>query len=337
MTALWQNNNAEIISPSETNNCTVNSQTFIDNQKARNEKNAEENNISKEPRADNILENQRKNNKNEINAKMNNQEHHLEIERQNDKDQKIRKIDLKAYGFENEFFDQRNVRQQRVVNKLDLKSFGYQDGVRYTRSNNQDQLPTNKKSNLTRCMINHKGDYMENKEYLINAPKSLSCKDFTKSLEDLNKLHIEIEKVDSLLSAKSMPNVTDDVYYYANPVRVNDDEQDESIAKNLLDHMSNKSEEVIDECNAKNMNYDNLLNDYDEISSDIDTSFENMHIRNQNQFLGANEKISMPSVKKLAEMFGRRQTSVIEAIPMKRNKTLVTNKIISYLSQLLFS
>lgn len=273
-------------------------------------------------RTDDSLENQRKNSKNEINAKLNNQEQSIETERKDDKERKIRRIDLKAYGFENEFPDQKNpVRQPRVVNRLDLSSFGYQDGLRRAHSNNQlDQpLRNNEKSNLTRRAY---------KGYLIDTPRSFDCKDFAKSSRGLNELRDEIEGVNSrLTSAKSMPNVSDDVCYYANPVYVNDT-QDELTAKTLLELAEgNATTEDRDAIIGDDVS---LLNDYDEISSDVDRSFEDIYIRTKAQSEEMEVELpALPSVKRLAEAFGRRQTSEIEsAVPAKINRASVTNEIV---------
>ncbi|KAL6256395.1 hypothetical protein P5V15_012508 [Pogonomyrmex californicus] len=310
-------NNAEVINP-DTNNCAVNSRAPIDTgdrQKTKGEKDGPDETTWKDhQRTDDILENQRKNSKNEINAKLNNQEHGIEAERKDDKERKVRRIDLKAYGFENEFSEQRKpIRQQRVVNRLDLSTFGYQDGLRRARSNNQLDRPLQnvEKSNLMRGAIEDRAY----KGYLIDAPRSaLGSKNFTKSSRGLNELRDEeIKEANSrLTSAKSMPNVADDVCYYANPVYVNDT-QDELTAKNLLDLAE-------DSATAEGVEDDgSLLNDYDEIPSDVDRSFEDIYIRSRDQSREADEELrAMPSVKRLAEAFGRRQTSEIEtAVPAK--------------------
>lgn len=270
-------------------------------------------------RTDDLLENQRKNSKNEINAKLNNQEQSTETEHKDDKERKVRRIDLKAFGFENEFSDQKKpIRQPRVVNRLDLSSFGYHDGLRHAHSNNQlDQpLRNNEKSNLTRHA------------YLIDTPRSLGCKNFAKSSRGLNELRDETEEANSrLISAKSMPNVTDDVCYYANPVYVNDT-QDELSAKTLLELA--KESTTLKERDAIMEDDVSLLNDYDEISSDIDRTFEDIYMRTKAQSGEVNEELrAMPSVKRLAEAFGRRQASEIEtAIPAKINRASVTNEIV---------
>ncbi|XP_014473115.1 PREDICTED: uncharacterized protein LOC106743619 isoform X2 [Dinoponera quadriceps] len=317
VTSTWRRNNAEMIS-FETNNRAANSRAPGDG-------------TGQERRADDILEDeQRKNSKNEINAKLNNQEHSLEAERRDDEKKRIvRRIDLKAYGFENEFSVQRNARpqQQRVVNRLDLRSFGYQDGLRRTHSNNQlDQPADNEKSNLTRCAIGREKHRAEYKGFPIDR------RDLTKSSGELNQLHEDVEKVGSLVSAKSMPNVADDAYYYANPVRVNnnddniddddvnhDEEEDEMAARNSRNRVSDE----LDERNAANMD-DGSLNGYDEASSDLDRSFEDIYIEDKNRLHRTDEKLPMPSVKRLAEAFSGRQTSVIEPVPAKASKTLVT-------------
>ncbi|CAL1687168.1 unnamed protein product [Lasius platythorax] len=318
---LCRRNNVEVINL-ETNNRAVNSCTSMvdtgDDQRVKSEKDAPDETTWKDhQRTDDILEDQRKNSKNEINAKLNNQEHNLETECKNDKERKVRRIDLKAYGFENEFTDQKKtIRQQRVVNKLDLKSFGYQDGLHRACSNNQlDQpLRNNEKSNLTRRTIERHAF----KGYLIDAPKSLGCKDFANSSRDLNKLRDKVEEVGlGLISAKSMPNVADEVYYHANPVHVNEkrDQQDELTARNLLDRAIDKSEEetTTDERDAIVDEDHSLLNDYGEISSDVDRSFEDIYIKSKAQSRGMRgEWQTMPSVKRLAEAFGRRQISKTE-------------------------
>lgn len=307
-----------------------------DDQKVKNEKDASDETTWKDhQRTDDILENKRKNSKNEINAKLNNQEHNHEIECKNDKERKVRKIDLKAYGFENEFTDEKKIiRQQRVVNRLDLKSFGYQNGLRRTCSNNQLDQPSrnNEKSNLTKRSIERSGF----KGSLIDEPKSLDCKDFAKSSKDLNKLRDKLEEVDlrRLISVKSMPNVADEVYYHANPVHVNEreDQQDELTAKNLLDRVIDKSEEgtTTDERDAIGNEDDSLLNSYDEISSDVDRSFEDIYVRSKEQSRGTEEEWqAMPSVKRLAEVFGRRQISETETMLAKVNRASVTNEIVS--------
>jgi len=304
--ASWRRNNAEVIS-SETNNRAVNSRAPVDigdRQKVRNERDAPDETTWKDrQRTDDILENQRKNNKNEINAKLNNQEQSIEAERKDDSERKVCRIDLKAYSFENEFSDQKKPTRQRVVNRLDLSSFGYQDGLHRARSNNQlDQpLRNNEKSNLTR------------RAYKGYLPRSL--KDLAKSSRGLNELRDE-EMNSQLISAKSMPNVADDVYYYANPVYVNDTE--ELTAKNLLD-LAEKRDAIVEDDVS-------LLNDYDEVSSDVDQSFEDIYIMTKTQEI--EELRVMPSVKRLAEAFGRRQTSEIEtAVPAKVNRASVTNEI----------
>ncbi|XP_072755208.1 uncharacterized protein [Anoplolepis gracilipes] len=317
---LCRRNNAEVISH-ETNNRSVNSRTSIDtddDQKVKCDKGAPDQTTWKDhQQTDDILEDQRKNSKNEINAKLNNQEHNLETECKNDEKRKVRKIDLKAYGFENEFTDKKRIiRQQRVVNKLDLKSFGYQDGLRRACSNNQlDQpLRNNEKSNLTRRAI----ERLKFKGYLIDAPQSLGCKDFAKSSRDLHKLRDKVEEVGlGLISAKSMPNVGDEMYYHANPVHVNEnrDQQDELTARNLLDRAIDKSEEetTTDERDAIVDEDESLPNSYDEISSDVDRSFEDVFIRSKEQFRATGKEWrTMPSVKRLAEAFGRRQISETE-------------------------
>ncbi|XP_029676107.1 uncharacterized protein LOC115243345 isoform X4 [Formica exsecta] len=320
---LCRRNNAEVINL-ETNNRAVNSMIDTgDDQKVKSEKDAPDETAWKDhQQTDDIFEDQRKNSKNEINAKLNNQEHNLETECKNDKKRKVRRIDLKAYGFENEFMDQKKIiRQQRMVNKLDLKSFGYQDGLRRACSNNQlDQpLRNNEKSNLTRRAIERR--MFEG--YLIDAPKSLGYKDFAKSSKDLNKLQDKVEKMGlGLISAKSMPNVADEAYYHANPVHVNAkrDQQDELAARNLLDRAIDKSEEGIktDERDAIIDEDDSLLNSYDELSSDVDRSFEDIYIRSKEQSRGTREKWrTMPSVKRLAEVFGRRQISETETMLAK--------------------
>ncbi|XP_025264535.1 uncharacterized protein LOC105257421 isoform X7 [Camponotus floridanus] len=325
---LCRRNNAEVINL-ETNNCAANSHTSMldpsDDQKVKNEKDASDETTWKDRRTDDILENQRKNSKNEINAKLNNQEHNLETECKNDKERKVRRIDLKAYGFENEFTDQKKIiRQQRVINRLDLKSFGYQDGLRRTCSNNQlDQSSrNNEKSNLIRRSIERSGF----KGSLIDAPKSLDCKDFAKSSKDLNKLRDKVEEVGlGLISVKSMPNVADEVYYHANPVYVNEkqDQQDELTAKNLLDREIDKSKEetTMDEHDAIGDEDDSLLNSYDEVSSDVDRSFEDIYVRSKEQFRRTEKEWrTMPSVKRLAEVFGRRQISETETMLVKVNR-----------------
>lgn len=334
---LCRRNNAEVINL-ETNNRAVNLCTLMidigDDQKVKNE-NAPEEASWNDNQTDDILEDQRKNSKNEINAKLNNQEHNLETERKNDKERKVRRIDLKAYGFENEFMDQKKIiRQQRVINKLDLKSFGYQDGLRRACSNNQlDQpLRNNEKLNLTRRVAGRHAF----EEYLIDAPKSLGYKDFAKSSKDLNKLQDKVEEMGlGLISAKSMPNVADETYYHANPIHVNEkrNQQDEFVARNLLDRAIDKAEEgtKTDECDAIVDENDSLLNSYDELSSDMDRSFENIYIRSKEQSRGMGEKWrTMPSVKRLAEAFGRRQISETETTMLaKVNKASVTNEIAS--------
>lgn len=292
-------------------------------QKVRSEKNASDKTTWKDHQRTDDMENQRKNSKNEINAKLNNHEQSIETEHKDDKERKVRKIDLKAYGFENEFSDQKKpTRQQRVVNRLDLSSFGYQDGLRRVRSNNQLDKPLhyNEKSNLTRHAY---------KEYLIDTPRSLDCKDFAKSSRGLNELRDEIEEVNSrLISAKSMPNVADDMCYYANPAYVNDTQ--ELTAKNLLDLAEERT--TTKERDAIIGDDISLLNDYDEISSDIDRSFEDIYIRTKAQSGETDEedlRAKLPSVKRLAEAFGRRQTSEIEtAVPAKINRASVTNEIV---------
>ena len=320
MPASWRKNNAEIINL-ETNNHAMNSRAPVDRQKVKSEKDTPGETTWKDhQQTDDILENQRKNSKNEINAKLNNQEQSIEAEHKNDKERKgVRKIDLKAYGFENEFSDKKKsqqIRQQRMVNRLDLSSFGYQNGLRRAHSNNQlDQPLRNDKSNLT------KHGY---KEYLIDMPRSFGCKDFAKSSKGLNKLRDEVEEVNSrLISVKSMPNVTEDVCYHANPVYVND-AQDELTAINLLELV--KEHDVIIEDDIS------LLNDY-EISSDIERSFEDIYIMTKAQSRETNEELRvMPSVKRLAEVFGRRQTSEKTAVSAKVYRALVTNEISFYFS-----
>lgn len=321
----WLRNNAEVIS-SETNNRVVNSRASTDvddHQKVKSEKDTPDKTTWKDlnrQRTDDILENQRKNSKNEINAKLNNQEQSIETERKDDKERIVRRIDLKAYGFENEFSDQKKpTRQPRVVNRLDLSSFGYQDGLRRARSNNQlDQpLRNNEKSNLMR------------RAYLIDSPRSLGCKDFANSSRGLNELRDEAEEKNSrLISAKSMPNVADvdDVCYYANPVYVNDT-QDELTARNLLDLAEESATEERDAITGDDVS---LLNDYDEISSDVDRSFEDIYIKTKAQSEETDVELqAMPSVKRLAEAFGKRQTSEIEtAVPAKINRASVTNEIV---------
>ncbi|XP_012221991.1 uncharacterized protein [Linepithema humile] len=327
-TASWRKNNAEVISP-ETNNRTVNSRASavdVGSEKAKSED--DEMKWKDHQRADDILENQRKNSKNEINAKLNNQENNHEAERKDDKDRKVRKIDLKAYGFENEFSEHKTTatRQQRMVNRLDLSSYGYHDGIlRRAHSNyqlNEPIMRNNEKSNLTRCRI------VRRSYSAYDASESFDCKDFAKSTKDLNKLQDNVEQVNSrLISAKSMPNVADDMYYKANPVYVNQD-QDDLAAKNLLDHVIDKSEEetTTDERDAITRDDNSLLNDYDEISSDMDRSFENIYVENKDQVRqGVDEELRvMPSVKRLAQAFGRRQTSEIEtAVPAKVTRVSV--------------
>ncbi|XP_018313966.1 uncharacterized protein [Mycetomoellerius zeteki] len=294
--ASWRKNNAEVFSPE------TDSRASVDCQKIKSEKDTPDETTWKDcQQTDDILENQRKNNKNEINAKLNNQEQSIEAEHKDDKERKVRKIDLKAYGFENEFSDKKKP-QQRMVNKLDLSSFGYQNGLRRAHSNNQlDQsLQNNDKSNLTKH---------EYKGYLIDTPRTFGCKDFAKSSRGFNELEDEVEEINSrLTSAKSMPNVAEDVCYHANPVYVND-AQDELTAKNLLDLVKERDAIIEDDIS--------LLNDYDEISSDIERSFEDIYIMTKAQSR-ENEKLRvMPSVKRLAEVFGRRQTSEKTAVPAK--------------------
>lgn len=319
----WRRNNTEVISL-ETNNHVVNSRAptdISDHHKVRSETNAPDETTWKDHQRTDDMENQRKNSKNEINAKLNNQEQSTEAERKDDKERKVRKIDLKAYGFENEFSDQKKpIRQPRVVNRLDLSSFGYQDGLRRAHSNNQlDQpLRNNEKSNLTRRA--YKG--------YPDTPRSLN-KDFAKSSRGLNELRDEIEEVNSarLMSTKSMPNVTDDMYYHANPVYVNDT-QDELTAKTLLElakegAMTEERDVIIEDDIS-------LLNDYDEISSDVDRTFEDIYMRTKAQSGEMSEELrAMPSVKRLAEAFGRRQTAEIEtAVPAKINRASVTNETV---------
>ncbi|XP_036138696.1 uncharacterized protein LOC105834785 isoform X5 [Monomorium pharaonis] len=313
--ASWRRNNTEIISP-ETNNCVVNSRAPVDCQKIKSTKDASDETTWKDRQRtdDDILENQRKNSKNEINAKLNNQEQSIEVERKDEKERKgVRRIDLKAYGFENEFFsDQRKpIRQQRMVNRLDLSSFGYQDGIRRAHSNNQlDQpLRNNEKSNLTRS-AGYKG-------YLIDTPRSLGFKGFANSTRGLNELRDDVEDANSrLTSAKSMPNVAEDVCYHANPVYVNDT-QDNLTANNLLDLTEERA--TTEERDASVEDDISLLNDYDEISSDVDRSFEDIYIRTKAQSGEKDEELRvMPSVKRLAEVFGSRQTSELAtAMPAK--------------------
>ncbi|XP_012060715.1 PREDICTED: uncharacterized protein LOC105623955 [Atta cephalotes] len=311
MPVSWRKNNAEIINL-ETNNHAMNSRAPVDRQKVKSEKDTPGETTWKDhQQTDDILENQRKNSKNEINAKLNNQEQNIEAEHKNDKERKVRKIDLKAYGFENEFSDKKKsqqIRQQRMVNRLDLSSFGYQNGLRRAHSNNQlDQPLRNDKSNLT------KHGY---KEYLIDMPRSFGCKDFAKSSKGFNELRDEVEEVNSrLISVKSMPNVAEDICYHANPVYVND-AQDELTAINLLELV--KEHDVIIEDDIS------LLNDYDEISSDVERSFEDIYIMTKAQSRETNEELRvMPSVKRLAEVFGRRQTSEKTAVPAKVYRALV--------------
>ncbi|TGZ49353.1 Uncharacterized protein DBV15_12919, partial [Temnothorax longispinosus] len=118
-------------------------------------------------------------------------------------------------------------------------------------------------------------------------------------------------------SAKSMPNVADDVCYYANPVYVNDT-QDELTAKNLLDLAEESA--TTEKRDAIIGDDISLLNDYDEIPPDVDRSFEDIYIRTKAESgeTDDDESRAMPSVKRLAEAFGRRQTSEIEtAVPAK--------------------
>lgn len=332
---LCRRNNAEVISL-ETNNSRTSMIDTDDDQRVKSEKDTpDETAWEDHQRTDDILEDQRKNSKNEINAKLNNQEHNLETECKNDKERKVCRIDLRAYGFEkNEFRDEKKIiRQQRMVNRLDLKSFGYQDGLRRACSNNQlDQsLRNNEKSNLTRRAI----ERLKFKGYLIEAPKSLGCKDYAKSSRDLNKLQLRerVEEVGlGMMSAKSMPNVADEVYYNANPAQVNKkkDQQDELTARNLLDRAIDKSEEgtTTDEGDAIVDEDDSLLNGYDEISSDVDRSFEDIYIRSREQCRAAGKEWqTMPSVKRLAEAFGKRQISETETTTLtKVNRASVTNE-----------
>ncbi|XP_011170054.2 uncharacterized protein LOC105203022 isoform X5 [Solenopsis invicta] len=321
--ASWCRNNAEVINP-ETNNHAVNSRASVDigdRQKVRSEKDKAPDETAWKGRQrtdDDILESQRKNSKNEINAKLNNQEQSIEAERNDDKERTVHRIDLKAYGFENEFSDQKKpIRPQRVVNRLDLSSFGYQDGLRRAHSNNQlDQpLRNNEKSNLTRRAY---------KGYQTDSPRSLGFRGFAKSSRGLNELRDEVEEdVNSrLISAKSMPNVADDVCYFANRVYVNDT-QDELTTNNLLD-LTEKSASS-EERDAIVEDDISLLNDYDEISSDVDKSFEDIYIRTKTQSKEVDEELrEMPSVKRLAEAFGRRQTSeIVTAVPAKVNRVSV--------------
>jgi len=328
-TASWRKNNAEVISP-ETNNRTVISRASAVDVGPEKPKSKDDEMKWKDHRTDDILENQRKNSKNEINAKLNNQEHNHEAEYKKDKDRKVRKIDLKAYGFENEFLDHKTTatRQQRVVNRLDLSSYGYHDGIlRRAHSNYQlKPIMQNEKSNLTRYEIR--------RAYSIyDASKSFDCKDFAKSTKDLNKQD-NVEQIDSrLISVKSMPNIADDMYYKANPVYVNQNQNDPT-DKNLLNHViDNSEEETTDERDAIVRDDSSLLNDYDEISSDVDRSFENIYIESKDQIReGVDEELQvMPSVKRLAQAFGRRQTSEIEtAVPAKVTRASV-KKIVSSL------
>jgi len=131
-----------------------------------------------------------------------------------------------------------------------------------------------------------------------------------------------------------MPNVADEVYYHANPVHVNEkqDQQDELTAKNLLDCEIDKSEEgtTMDERDAIGDEDDSLLNSYDEVSSDVDRSFEDIYVRSKEQFRGTEKEWrTMPSVKRLAEVFGRRQISETETMLVKVNRASVTNEIVS--------
>lgn len=309
--STWRRNNAEIISlEQQTNNRAANPTCAPVDGPGRQERGA-----------DDILEDQRKNSKNEINAKLNNQDHNLEAERQDKKKRQVRRIDLKAYGFENEFSVQRSARPQRMVNRLDLRSFGYQDGLRRARSNNQlDQPANNEKSNLTRCAVDkHRADY-----------KGFGHRDLTNSSAELNQLREDVRKVGSLVSAKSMPNVADDAYYYANPARVNDDdddnnddrnddeeEEDKLTARNSL----NRASDEADERNVADAD-DSSLNGYDEASSDLDRSIEDIYIEDKDRLRGADGKPPMPSVKRLAEAFGGRQTSE-PASSARANKALV--------------
>ncbi|XP_011134914.1 uncharacterized protein LOC105180520 isoform X2 [Harpegnathos saltator] len=314
-TSTWRRNNAEIMSL-ETNN-----RGPVD---------------GGERRADDILEDQRKNSKNEINAKLNKQElNSLETERQDERKRQVRRIDLKAYGFENEFFSEvrksARPQQQRVVNRLDLRSFGYQDGLRRARSNNQldqRQPADNEKSNLTRCVIDREKRRAGYKEFPADERG-----DLTKSSGELNQLHEDdahedARKVGSLVSAKSMPNVTDDAYYYANPVRMNDgdkDAGDKLAAKNSLNRVSDEPDETA--LDGRDVDENDELNGYDEAPSDLDRSFEDIYVDDKEQLRGAEEELPMPSVKRLAEAFGGRQPPApAEPVSAKASKILVTKQ-----------
>lgn len=331
-TTLWRRNNVEVITSNETNNRVVNSRAFIDieHQRDRNEKDVGNDETWNEQCADDILEDQRKNSKNVINAKLNNQEHNLEVERQDGKDRKVRRIDLRAYGFENEFSDRKSVRKpQRMVNRLDLRFFGYQDGLRRTQSNNQlDLPPDNKKSNLTKYAVDREKHH-ECKEYSIDTPKLLIGKDLVKSSRDLNELHDKFEKIGPLISAKSMPNIADDMYYYANPIHANDNDENKMTTKNMLDHVSDNSKEATaDEHDVMKMD--------NEISCDVDRSFEDIYIKSKAQSREeTDEKLPMPSVKKLAETFSKQHTTTIGSTSSKIHKIMVTNKEISSFSSTL--
>lgn len=308
-TSLSQKNNDEVINP-ETNN----------RRKIKTERKGIVDEQRKDQPTDDILENQRKNSKNEINAKLNNQEYNHEIEHENEESRKIRKIDLKAYGFENEFPDQKGTESssRRMTNKLDLRSFGYQDGLRCTHSNNHlDQQSNDEKSNLTKCTLDRDADHHEYKSLLIDT--SLDCKS-AEFAKDLNELCDEVKGTSSLTSNKSMPNVTDDTYYRANPVEVNNDDDGKLAARSLLRRMVGESGDTSPDA----ITDDGLLNDYEEYSSDVERSFEDIYIRSKDQYQEMND-MPMPSVKRLAEVFGKREIS--ETMPVKANKTLVTNVI----------
>lgn len=309
--ASWRKDNTEVIS-SETNNHSLD----VNLQKNKNEKNDETTTWKYyHQRTDDILDNQRKNSKNEINAKLNNQEHISECK--DDEGQRIRRIDLKTYGFE-EVSDQRKktAQYQRVANKLDLSFYGYENGVlRRSHSNIQLHQPLqNEKSNLTKWTIRCRAGY---KEYA----KSLDCKKFTNS-KDFTKFkngHIGLR----LISAKSMPNVTDDVYYKSSLIYEN------RAARNLINRTINRSEdELMDECSMTDDS--SLLNTYDEISSDVNKSFEDTCVRSKDH-TQLRKQVSevfhmLPSVKRLAEAFGRKQTSKVETtMPAKVNRILIIN------------
>ncbi|KAG7203311.1 hypothetical protein KM043_010400 [Ampulex compressa] len=295
-------------------------------------------------RVEELLENERKNSKNEMNAKLNNQESNYDAmlegrkSYQDENQRKIRRIDLKAYGFENEFSSSNKKAtrssSQRVVNKLDLKSFGYDGGLRRTQSNNHLEsivneeefrpsvLRASSKSNLSRCRGYEKVNDMEQRRAssgdnnMIENTKETLCK--------LQADTVQYSTFGSLTAAKSVPNISKCEYY---PISDKVNETNDLFAlQNSYEREVNgrtKLENGGPNYLSKPVKYNGTRNgdagfnghavdetegnsiEGDQVDGAVDLNEEATLKTIKNSEVADNNKLPMPSVRRLAEAFNK--------------------------------